>query len=139
VRKSFVDTSVVLRLLFNEPESLQSLQFGENTFASELLSVEVRRAFDRIRLSGRINDALLAKFHVELSHIERGYNEIKLSSAILKRASMPMSTTTKTLDAIHIASALVLRERGEPNVDFVTHDIKQARAAQSLGFNVVGI
>lgn len=41
-----------------------------------------------------------------------------------------------TLDAIHLASAMSVRER-QPIDYFVTHDVQQATAARSLGFNAV--
>ncbi len=49
-----------------------------------------------------------------------------------------MPTVVKTLDAIHLASALLFREgRGEALV-FATHDSQQATAAEALGFTCLG-
>jgi hypothetical protein len=45
-----------------------------------------------------------------------------------------MPTVVKTLDAIHIASALAIRDRREVDLVFATHDTQQATAARALGF-----
>jgi len=57
---------------------------------------------------------------------------------VLHRAALPMATPTGTLDAIHIATALMLRERSDDDIVFATHDAQQATAAGALGFRVVG-
>jgi hypothetical protein len=49
-----------------------------------------------------------------------------------------MPTAVKTLDAIHLASALLLRERRTPALVFATHDPQQLRAARALGFEYLG-
>ena len=53
--------------------------------------------------------------------------------------SPPMPTVVKTLEAIHLASALLFEERHEVGLVFGTHDRSQATAARALGFDVVGI
>ena len=58
--------------------------------------------------------------------------------AVLRRASLPMPTVVKTLDAIRLTSALMLRERLGAPVTFATHDIQQATAAFALAFQVLG-
>jgi hypothetical protein len=50
-----------------------------------------------------------------------------------------MATVVKTLDALHLASAMLLRERHGLTLVFATHDPQQARAARGLGFECVGV
>jgi hypothetical protein len=50
-----------------------------------------------------------------------------------------MATAVKTLDALHLASALLFRERREVSMIFATHDAQQATAARALGFVCIGI
>ena len=47
-----------------------------------------------------------------------------------------MPTFVKTLDAIHLASALLLAERRAGGLVFGTYDLRQATAARVLGFDV---
>ena len=49
-----------------------------------------------------------------------------------------MPTVVKTLDAIHLASALLFAQYREAGLVFGTHDRGQATAARALGFMVVG-
>jgi predicted nucleic acid-binding protein len=54
---------------------------------------------------------------------------------------MPMATALGTLDAIHLATALLYREQQSPDerpIAFATHDAQLARAAKSLQFDVIG-
>ncbi len=45
----------------------------------------------------------------------------------------------EVLDAIHLTTALMLRERRDVSVIFATHDSRQATAAYALGFSVAGV
>jgi len=48
-----------------------------------------------------------------------------------------MPTVVKTLDAIHLASAVMLRDRRHIDLQFSTHDVQQAVAARALGFTTL--
>jgi hypothetical protein len=50
-----------------------------------------------------------------------------------------MATPVKTLGALHLASALLWRERRNSELIFATHDPQQARAARALGFACIGV
>ena len=63
---------------------------------------------------------------------------IRLTGAVLTRASQPMATAVKTLDALHLASALLFSERRRQRLVFATHDRRQGLAARALGLQVVG-
>jgi uncharacterized protein len=61
-----------------------------------------------------------------------------LTRPILRRAALPMPTVVKTLDAIHLASALLFQERTGDSLTFATHDLQQATCARALGFKIIG-
>lgn len=48
-----------------------------------------------------------------------------------------MGTVVGTLEAIHLASALLFQERRNTAMVFATHDTQQARAATALGLTRV--
>lgn len=50
-----------------------------------------------------------------------------------------MATPVKSLNALHLASALLWRERRSPALIFAAHDPPQARAARALGFECVSV
>ena len=57
---------------------------------------------------------------------------------ILVRATEPFPTLLGTLDAIHLASALLAREQ-LPGLTFATHDPALGTAAMAVGFAVAGV
>jgi len=134
----YLDTSTVLRFLFGEGKRLAGWGMWERAFTSEILGVEARRAIDRARLDGHFTDERLADVHAGLAAIERSLSRVRLTRGVLRRAAMPMPTMVKTLDALHLATAIVLRESHAPELVFATHDRTQATAARALGFECVG-
>ncbi len=51
----------------------------------------------------------------------------------------PLPTPLGTLDAIHLATALLWRETRDPDLLVATHDRALALAARGSGFRVIGI
>jgi predicted nucleic acid-binding protein len=134
----YLDTSVLLRVLLRAGRTLPEWGRWERALTSELAGVEARRAVDRLRVIGALDDDGVVTAHRALVRLEREIARIPLARTVLRRASLPMPTATKTLDAIHLASALVYQERRGGDVVFATHDAQQARAAAALGFDCVG-
>jgi len=134
----YVDTSVVLRILLEQPGTIRSWGGWASACSSTLLGVEARRTIDRFRREQQYDDERVAQAHERLVEIEQSVRRIEIDRRVLARASGPMPTTVKTLDAIHLASALLLAERMSEKVIFATHDRRLAIAATALGFRCVG-
>ena len=130
----YLDTSIVLRPLLDQPKRLSIWAQWETAYSSELLSVESRRVIDRLRLEAAFDDRQVAEAIERLTQIEKTIKRIRLTKSILRAASQSMPTIVKTLDAIHLASAIAIRERRAVNLLFATHDVQQAIAARALGF-----
>jgi hypothetical protein len=64
---------------------------------------------------------------------------VLLRPPVLSRASEPMPMPLGTLDAIHLATALIWRDRLGPLPQLVTHDATLGAAARGFGFDVRGI
>lgn len=133
----YLDTSVVLRPLLGQASTLDWRDW-DLAYSSEVLGLEARRAIDRLRLESALDDAAVADAHQELARIEQFLGQVPLTRAVLRRAALPMPTVVKTLDAIHLTSALMLQERRQRPLTFATHDVRQAIAARALGFGVLG-
>src|SRR5713226_9528485 len=100
------------------------------------MRIEVRRSLDRLRVRGRLSDLDIARLTVLLGTMITGFEQIRLLPAILERAATPMPTTLGTLDAIHLATALLWIEQKDEPLTFLTHDVELALAAQASGLEV---
>ena len=130
----YLDTSVVLRVLLDQPRKLSSWAQWTAAYSSELTGVECRRVIDRLRLDAVFDDEEVALATQRLSQMEKSVRRIRLSRSILHAASQTMPTVVKTLDAFHLMSAVAIRERRQVELFFATHDSQQATAARALGF-----
>lgn len=63
---------------------------------------------------------------------------VEVDALVLERAAQPMPTELGTLDAIHLATALLWQETTGAVCTMATHDDALALAAQAHGFTVVG-
>ena len=63
---------------------------------------------------------------------------VEPSNVVLSRASQPLPTPLGTLDALHLATAMLWREAGHQDLVMATHDIALGVAARVLGLRVVG-
>lgn len=133
----YLDTSVVLRVLFRERNPVRSWGKWDRAYSSALWRTEAFRTVDRLRLSGDLSDQDVADLATEIEIVDQSLAVIPLSDAILRRAAESFPTTLGTLDALHLSSALLIRET-ERIDSFLTHDEQLAVAARSLGFAVTG-
>lgn len=133
----YLDTSVILRKILAEPGPAFTWGERDEAMTSELARVEARRAIDRLRLGGDYTDEMVATAHGKLTAFEISIAIFPITRLVLARASAPFGTVVKALDAIHLATAMVLRERVTAELQFATHDRQQAIAARALGFEVV--
>lgn len=134
--KVFLDTSVVLRILLDQPRAFSATGQWEVAVSSELLRVEVMRVFDRLRLKGLLTDVDVAERLALFYRMAGTFQYVPIRPEILVRASSPFRTPVGTLDAIHLATALLwIEENGEP-LTFLTHDAELALAARASGLEV---
>ena len=62
-----------------------------------------------------------------------------IDAVVLERAAQPMPTELGTLDAIHLATALLWKEMMGVELVMATHDGALALGAQAHGLPVVGV
>ncbi|MBA4181294.1 MAG: hypothetical protein C0506_11950 [Anaerolinea sp.] len=134
----YFDASVFLRVLLRDGPVLPGWDEFEAPFTSRLTLIEIRRVVDRLRLSVRVTDEQFGDLSNMAGHLQEGLRTLPLIEEVLDRAGQPMGVVVGTLDAVHLASALVLREE-VPDLVFATHDRQQAIGARALGFEVIGV
>jgi predicted nucleic acid-binding protein len=122
----YVDTSALLKLVKDdEPEgpSLRAYLTSEThprLVSSALLAVEARRGMLRVRPDG------LPKVDLLLATVA----QIGISDAVVESASRLPNPLLRSLDAIHLATALLIRD----DVDtMLTYDARLSEAAAAHG------
>ena len=120
-----LDTSALTKLAVAERESpaLIGVLRKEELVACELVRTELRRAVLRIA-PDRLGDADAVLSRLRL---------VRLDAELLDAAGRLGPTELRSLDAIHITSALLL---GDELTAFVTYDVRQAGAARTAGLDV---
>lgn len=136
--RAYVDASVVLRVVFGEAERLATWGRIESALSSELLRLECLRTIDRARIRLGLADADVARYRLDALQLIDAMTIVALDRAVLERAAEPFPTTLGSLDAIHLASALLARDQ-VPGLRVATHDLALATAATAVGFEVDGV
>jgi len=133
----YVDSSVLLRIVLGEPDRLRIWPSITNAVSSELIRLECLRTIDRARIRLGLEDRRVAKYRADMLEAIEAFSLVALDSVVLERASEPFPTALGSLDAIHLASALLVRDSFEGLV-FATHDDELGMAALATGFQVQG-
>jgi predicted nucleic acid-binding protein len=127
----------VLRAVLGEPNRLASWGSIDRAVSSELIRLESLRSIDRARIRLRLPDDQVAEQRAALLTALDAIELVPISAAVLERAAEPFPTLLGSLDAIHLATALLARAQIE-TLSFATHDVELAVAAQAVGFAVLG-
>jgi len=117
----YFDTSAIVKLVTVEPGTdalLTSLARWTDRVSSVISRAEVHRAIRRAGAS----PAIRARADAVLSALVL----VRMDDAVITRAAAFRDPLLRTLDAIHLASALSL---GDDPDAFVTYDARLARAA----------
>ena len=136
---AYIDTSALLRVVLREPGALDDLRSYDGLVSSELIAVESARTIDRLRLQGSLTTEEAAARVRAVNDWLEAVDLVLLRPPVLSRASEPMPMSLGTLDALHLATALIWRDRMGPLPMMATHDTALGMAAQAFGFDVRGI
>ena len=135
----YVDSSVVLRVVLRAAGSLSEWNRIDRFVSSALLSVECLRTIHRLHVFEPLADDELAERIEATEKVLANVELVGLDRIVLERASGSFALPVKTLDAIHLATAILWREREQPDVVFATHDKQFGLAARASGFPVIGV
>ena len=126
----YVDSSVPLLALMEQTGGSEAAALDEHRgealrkVSSALLDVEVSRALRREGLDPALADALLDSIDL-----------VVIDDEMVQRAKA-LTGELKSLDAIHLATALMLDHPRDPVV-LLTHDARLAEAAHAHGLEVI--
>lgn len=134
----YIDTSALLRLVLREAGALDELRSYDSLVSSELIAVESCRTIDRLRLQGSLTTEEAADRRRVVAEWLEAIDLVLLRPPVLSRASEPLPTPLGTLDAVHLATALIWRDRMGSSLIVATHDTALGLAARAFGFEVRG-
>ena len=135
---AYIDTSALLRIVLREPGALDDLRAYETLVSSELIAVESARTIDRLRIQGSLTSEDAAERLRTIKEWLEAIELVLVRPPVLSRAAEPMPMPVGTLDAIHLATALLWRDRMGPLPEIATHDSTLGAAARAFGFDVRG-
>lgn len=131
---SYVDSSALLKRYVDEHDSgtAERLLASDSVLVTSWLTlIEVRRNLARLLSGTALRDAR-SQFIADLD----AFALISIDETVCRAAAeIGEQLAVRSLDAIHLASA---RRLLIPSLPFVTFDLRQAQAARSLGFTVLG-
>ena len=136
---AYVDASVLLRVALGEPGALPEWNQIERGVSSALILTESLRTLDRLRLHAKLSDSEVATRRAAILSLITSLEIVEIDAVILERAAQPMPTELGTLDAIHLATAILYKESSSVDVTMATHDSALGLAAHAHGFKVVGM
>lgn len=135
---TYVDSSVLLCLVLGEPGGLRATDL-EPGVTSALTEVECLRTLDRLYVGGRLDADALAERRAAVFDLMDALEVVDVAAPVLRRAAEPFPTPLRTLDALHLSTALLWQERHvRSRLAIATHDEELARAARACGLKAKG-
>lgn len=136
---AYVDSSVLLRFILDQPQPLTALLRFDLRITSLLAEVECLRALESARVRGQLSvEEAADRRRIAYAQLRR-MRRLAVSRSVLRRAGETYPLPVKTLDAIHLASALLVRDREDPDLVFATHDRQLGRVASAMDLPVIGL
>lgn len=135
----YAESSAVLTWLLNEASSAQvrqALAAAEIVITSDLTLIECDRVILRAAALGDLTEAEAADRRAHLMTASSHWHVLTIGSEVVERSRRPFPVEPiRTLDAIHLASALVARS-AVAGLEVLTLDDRIRKAAERLGLRV---
>lgn len=136
----YVETSAVLAWLFGEPPARRvrsALASAKRVLASDLTLVETDRVLIRALRLGQMSEAEASGRGAILNQVAAHWDLLRVDAEVVERARRPFPVEPiRTLDALHLASALVGRS-AFPGLALLSLDQRVRECGRALGFKVV--
>ncbi len=129
----YLDASALVKVVVEEKESsaLRAwIATGPDRLSSVVTAVELRRAARRV--AAGVSEVIARELTRETEVLLRGVQLLTLDEQIAQQAATLEPPTLRSLDAIHLATALSVDDLSH----FVTYDARLAEAAARAGLVV---
>lgn len=139
---AYLDASVLLRIILKEDHPLDEWDDLELGVASQILHVECLRTLHRLWLHRQLDTAEYEEKVAKATTMIGYLDMVGVDDRVIAGAKGPLPLALTSLDAIHLASAILYR-KAQPSdhrpIYFATHDVALARAAKAMHFDVIGV
>ena len=126
----YVDSSAIVKLIWSEAESRALAEFvlSDERAAKTLITSAVSRT-EVLRATRRRDESLLGRAREVLET----FSEFEITDSIVETAAIVGSAHLRTLDAIHLATAM---ENASGMRALISYDTRLAQAAREVGLPV---
>ena len=139
---AYFDTSALVKRYVRERGTLEARKLLRNykVLSSSIAPIELLSALTRRHgqkeLSGHDYTAILSRVKQDRAFWEL----VEITPAVLTRAEeIALNIKVRTLDAIHVASAVIFQDSTGSSLPFITSDERQLEAAQKCGLEVIEV
>jgi predicted nucleic acid-binding protein len=139
---AYFDTSVLVKRYVKQTGSTRAaaLLRRYRFLSSAIAPVEATSAFRRQSAAGGLSQRDLTAILARMRRDRAYWELVEVSGLVLDRAEeLIRGTGLRTLDAIHVASALIFRGASGMSIPFVTADAAQREAASQVNLDVTWI
>lgn len=135
---AYLDSSVILSIIFGDSYEKDAKRLFQNYkwASSRLLLFECANVLIRESQKQKSGDKLLAESLKYFNKLTDYVNIIPIDNEVLNKVlSDKRIAQGRTLDSIHLASALIIQENYEERLKIATFDKKLERLALELGLD----
>ncbi|MEI6207029.1 MAG: type II toxin-antitoxin system VapC family toxin [Desulfuromonadales bacterium] len=136
----YFDTSVWLKLYISEAGSAQAAELASayQIVSSSIILTESQSALKRRHTNRELSKTQFTRLVKQVTTDIASINSMPLNSQSLSEAGkIVLETPSGTLDALHIAAALLFQNMTTLALPFVTADKRQAQSAEQVGLKVL--
>lgn len=130
---AYLDSSVALRAILDEDAAIRRVWELPRVVSSELIEIECRRTFFRYQSERQLKDDELLEALDRMERLVVGLELWELDAPIKRRAMEAFPIRVKTLDALHLSTALAVAQDSADSVAVFSFDQEMNRAAKALG------
>ena len=139
---AYFDTSVLVKNYVREAGSsrVRALLTSYEFLSSAITTIELQSALQRRRRQREITQANYNSIVSRLAHDRLYWQLVEVVPQVLSKAEeLVKAENVRTLDAIHLASAMIIQDSFPTPLPFISADERQLAAAQNCKLSVIAI
>lgn len=135
----YVESSAVLMWMLGQARAAEIEKLIDSAdwiFSSDLTLIEADRALIRAQSLGQFSSAEAIELSSRMADVSLTWDIVGFSPGIVRRARRPFpAEPIRALDALHVASAMAVRE-SVPDIEILSLHDRIRRVAEAMGFPV---